>query len=214
MKYLKLFESFIRTDISNVVKDSLVDIVDDGFETNLEYFRDELKVFINKYDNEEEAVLFSFNEVKDSINQLLSQMDGSGQVKLKNIQYLLSLDLDPDIINGGWKKIGNVKGNKLLRIYHIEDFNRKVDGVNDMKWISEFQITFISSKKFEANSNAGSIYAGDNRHVGGVTSQIFEPLDEFHYKCKECEMKFTSFLKENAICKECGSPNVEPVLTT
>lgn len=81
MKYIKSYKesisSFDINEIRYLVKDALVDLIQDGLEVYMEgnpNIHNRLQVVINRKSKD---VLFSLNDIKDSINRLISIMSSN-----------------------------------------------------------------------------------------------------------------------------------------
>src|ERR1022692_4190236 len=102
MKYLKRFESYGKSKLDDVVMNSLFDITDDGFDYGIEFSEDDdgldyCSVVINKLKSNSpntitdisKKVPFKFRDIIESVNQLISQMEGH-YWDLASIEYSIS----------------------------------------------------------------------------------------------------------------------------
>ena len=119
MKYLKKYSLFESVDptTKSIINDCLVDLEDDGFSYECDFRdRDTFSLEIMKFNKSSDV--FSFDEIKSSLNQLISQLDNK---ELNSIEYHLKGGIIYDNENT-WKKIsmdpteGEILGNKLLCI--------------------------------------------------------------------------------------------------
>ena len=118
MKYLKPYKILESDDIElvrEIVKDATQDLSDEGFDIEVDetFASCQTPLVIIRCGRH-----FKFNEVKDVINELISQMDGI-DYELESIQYSLSghstskwYDVSMDPISG------QVVGNTVIDIAH------------------------------------------------------------------------------------------------
>lgn len=222
MKYLKTYKesisqhSFDINEIRYIVNDALVDLVQNDMEIYVmghPNIHSSFNVVINR---KSRGVLFSFNDIKDSINILISLLSSEYFELDKAEYYMDSSDRKPIGITPKYLKwfsismdptSGEVSGEGIINVIK--------DGVNisDEKCLSMFKMSFSEFNNYveESDSWAGSLYAYDRYWKKSNTpTEIVElPTRKVsHYRCNDCGVDFDSFIKE---CTNCKSDNVELV---
>ena len=223
MRYLKKYKEIKESDkyvdeFSYIVKDALVDMIHSGLDVYVERMDFEqsnrVKVIINRA---RRNILFSFNDIKDSINQLISILsDYDGGFTIVGARYYIKyytvgyLRVSTSVIK--WKNInmdpigGEVLSNDILKILENEE------DISDEKRIATFELIFEEDDSYrdidESDSWAGSLYAYDKFWKKSNRGEIVElPTKQTtHYKCNDCGIEFRSFTGE---CVNCKSDNVD-----
>ncbi len=147
MKYLRKFNESNKEDIKDIVNDCLIDIIQRGdiyVYLDIDIVEDITNVVLSRKGRSE----FSFNEIKDSINQLISVMENEEGYSLLESRYYyavqskqlhawtvkwfnISMDPTDGFVNGyGIDNIGDISDVKNIRIFELS-FTK---GINEGYW--------------------------------------------------------------------------------
>lgn len=211
MKYIKSYKesisrhSFDINEIRYLVKDALVDLIQDGLEVYVEgnpNIHNRFQVVINRKSKD---VLFSLNDIKDSINRLISIMS-SNYFEIFAASYYMNNSRPGFAKTLKWFDIsmdptsGEVLGDDIINLNKLD---------SDQKELSMFKMEFeeFNSSVEESDSWAGSLYAYDKFWKQSNRGETVElpSKQTTHYKCNDCGVEFRSFTGE---CINCKSNNV------
>jgi len=169
VKYLKPYNEsnhhFNLDDIKYITKDALIDLIQGGMEIYVDgdpNRKDIVRIYINRGKGNN---LFSFNDIEDPINTLISIM-ASDDFELKSAKYYMN-GSRPGFTTKTFKWFhvsmdpieGEVNGDEIIKFKHID---------SDKKEIATFIIEFDNCKltnqflrsyeSFSSDSDAWQIY--------------------------------------------------------
>lgn len=181
MKHLKPYNESTRNDdeIKYIIKDALVDLVQAGMGVYIDrgktvigdFRKDIIKVVINR---ESKDNLFSFNDIEDPINTLISIMASEGY-ELESAKYYMNLSRPGFAKTLKWFNIsmdpieGEVNGDEIIKFKHID---------SDNKEISTFSIEFHnheSIKSYESFSSDSDLWYS-NQHKPDYNLEEYEDI--------------------------------------
>lgn len=223
MKYLKTYKESITFDglkeIRYLIDDCLIDLIHGDMTIYVESNDTKIKVTINRSVKNGKGSQFSFNDIKGSINQLISTMsDHDGGFTLIESRYYIVSHKPGYASTIKWNNIsmdpsnGEIFGDEILKIVNNSRALDSDKDISNEESLLIFELTFEEDNSYEieeSDSWAGSLYAYDTKGFGTSKSYVIEELPvkkTTHYKCNNCGIKFHSFIEE---CKKCGSEDIE-----